>query len=82
MIQDDLAQLAEDLRKLGIDAFHEIVYGLHGGLEGLSIGEDFFPLWELNLIENEEALAKFDFAAIRARRGPGWSVERPRRAHA
>ncbi len=82
MIQDDLAQLAEDLRKLGIDASHEIVYGLHGGLEGLSIGEDFFPLWELNLIENEEALAKFDFAAIRARREPGWSIERPKRAHA
>ena len=82
MIQDDLAQLAEDLRKLGLDATHEIVFGLHGGLEGLSIGEDFFPLWELNLLENEEDLAKRDFAAIRARRGPDWTVERPKRAHA
>ena len=82
MIQDDLAQMAEDLRNHGIDASHEILYGPHGGLEGLSIGEDFFPLWELNLVENEEDLAKSDFAAIRDRRGPGWSIERPRRAHA
>ena len=82
MIHDDLAQMAEDLRRLGVDASHEIVYGLHGGLEGLSIGEDFFPLWELNLIDNEEAVARFDFAAIRARRGPDWTVEPPKRAHA
>ena len=82
MIQDDLAQLAEELQKLGIDARHEILYGPHGGLEGLSVDEDFFPLWELNLAENEADLAEFDFAAIRARRGPGWSIERPRRAHA
>ncbi len=82
MIHDDLAQIAEELRRLGVDASHEIVYGLHGGLEGLSIGEDFFPLWELTLIENEDAFAKFDFAAIRARRGADWSIERPKRAHA
>ena len=82
MIHDDLAQIAEDLRKLGVDAAHEILYGPHGGLEGLSIGEDFFPLWELNLIENEEDFTRFDFAAIRSRRGPGWSMERPKRAHA
>ena len=82
MIHDDLAQIAEDLRQLGIDASHEILYGPHGGLEGLSIGEDFFPMWELNLLENEEAMAKHDFAAIRARRGPGWSIERRKGAHA
>jgi hypothetical protein len=82
MIHDDLAQIAEDLQRLGVEASHEIVYGPHGGLEGLSIGEDFFPLWELNLIENEEAFARFDFAAILARRGADWSIERPRRAHA
>jgi hypothetical protein len=82
MIHDDLAQIAEDLRKLGVDASHEILYGPHGGMEGLSVGEDFYPLWELTLSENEEDLARLDFAAIRARRGPGWSIERPRRAHA
>jgi len=82
MIHDDLAQIAEDLRKLGVDASHEILYGPHGGLEGLSIGDDFFPLWELMLLDNEEALEKFDFAAIKARRGSDWSVERPKRAHA
>ncbi|HLK51662.1 MAG TPA: hypothetical protein VKT49_26155 [Bryobacteraceae bacterium] len=82
MIHDDLAQLADELQKLGVDATHEILYGPHGGLEGLSVGEDFFPLWELKLPENEEDFASLDFAAIRARRGPGWSIERPRRAHA
>jgi hypothetical protein len=82
MIHDDLAQIAEDLRKLGVDASHEILYGPHGGVEGLSVGEDFYPLWELNLSENEDDLARLDFAAIRARRGPGWSIERPKRAHA
>jgi hypothetical protein len=82
MIHDDLAQLAEELRKLGLDASHEILYGPHGGLEGLTVGNDFFPLWELNLLENEEAFAKLDFAAIVARRGPDWSLERPKRLHA
>ena len=82
MIHDDLSKIAEDLRKIGVDASHEIVYGPHGGLEGLDIGEDFFPLWELCLPENEAAVEKLDFAAIKARRGPDWSVERPKRAHA
>ena len=72
---DNLAQLVEDLRRAGVEAFHEVVYGPHGGLEGLDVGEDFFPLWELILPENEEALVHADFAAIRARRGPDWSVD-------
>ena len=74
---DDLAQVAEDLRGLGVDACHEILYGPHGGLEGLNVADDFFPLWELNLPENREALERADFAAIQARRGPDWSVEPP-----
>jgi len=82
MIHDDLVQLAEDLQKLGKDASYEIVYGSHGGLEGLNVDKDFFPLWELRLIENQEALESFDFAAIKARRSPDWSVDRPMRAHA
>jgi hypothetical protein len=82
MIHDDLAQLAEDLRRLGEDASYEIVYGSHGGMEGLTVGTDFFPRWELTLIENQEALERFDFAAIKARRSADWSVERPKRAHA
>lgn len=77
MIHDDLAQIAEDLRKLGEDASYEIVYGRHGGLEGLNIGQEFFPLWELTLLENREALERFDFAAIKSRRGPDWSIEPP-----
>ena len=74
---DDLAQAAEDLRCLGVNVSHVIVYGPHGGLEGLDLGEDFFPLWELQLPENQDALERADFAAILARRGPDWSVEPP-----
>ena len=74
---DDLAQVAENLRVLGVYACHEILYGPHGGLEGLNVGDDFFPLWELCLPENRESLERADFAAIQARRGPDWSVEPP-----
>ena len=74
---DDLAQVAEDLRGLGMDVCHEILYGPHGGLEGLNVADDFFPLWELCLPENRDALERADFAAIQARRDPEWSVEPP-----
>ena len=62
-----------------MDACHEIVYGPHGYLEGLGVDEDFFPLWELSLPENQEAVERLDFAAIKARRGADWSVA-PRRS--
>jgi hypothetical protein len=77
MIQVDLILLAETLRTRGCVACHEIVAGPHGYQEGLDLDEDFFPLWELTLPENQEALEKLDFAAIKARRGPGWSVAPP-----
>ena len=75
---DDLAQVAEDLREQGLDACHDFLYGPHGCLEGLDVGEDFFPLWELMLPENQEALVRRDFAWIKAQRGADWSVEPPR----
>jgi len=74
---DDLAEAAEELRRRGLEAFHEILYGPHGGREGLDVGEDFFPLWELVRPENQEALERLDFASIKARRGPDWSVDPP-----
>jgi hypothetical protein len=77
MIQVDLVWLAEILRTRGCEACHEIVAGPRGWQEGLDIEEDFFPLWELALPENQEALRNFDFAAIKARRGPSWSVAPP-----
>jgi len=81
MIQiDNPVQLAEDLRKLGFDASHEIVFGPRGYQEGLNLGDDFFPLWELTLPENRQAMARLDFAAIKARRGRDWSVAPPRYA--
>ena len=76
-IIDNPAELAEDLSRRGIDACHEIVYGPSGYQEGLDIGDDFFPLWELTLPENRAALATLDFAAIKARRGPEWSIAAP-----
>jgi hypothetical protein len=75
---DGLAQFAEELRQQGIDACHDFVYGAHACLEGLDVGGDFFPLWELILPENSDAVDRKDFAAIKARRGPDWSVEPPR----
>jgi hypothetical protein len=79
MIQvDNPVQLAEDLRKLGLDASHEIVYGPRGYQEGLEVGDDFFPMWELTLPENQGALASLDFGAIKARRCGNWSVAPPR----
>lgn len=75
---EDLAEVVRDLQKRGVDAIHEFVYSPHGCLEGMDVGDDFFPLWELNLPENLESVSVLDFAAIKARRGPGWSVERPK----
>jgi hypothetical protein len=72
---DDLVQVAEHLRSLSVDATYVILYGPRGGVEGLEVGEDFFPSWELNLPENRAALEALDFAAIKARRGPDWSVQ-------
>ena len=78
MIQvENPVQLAEQLRDLGFEASHEIVYGPRGYQEGLDVGEDFFPLWELSLPENQAALAALDFSAIKARRGRDWSVAPP-----
>ena len=74
---NDLAELAEELRKRGLDATYECLYGPRGCEEGLSIGEDFFPLYELSLAENREALERLDFAAIKARRGAGAGTMRP-----
>lgn len=74
---DNLATLAEDLRHRGLDVCHEILYGPHGGVEGLAMDEDFFPSWELGLPENLDSLAHADFAAIKARRGPDWTLEPP-----
>jgi hypothetical protein len=75
---EDLAQTADELRKIRIDATYEIVYGPHGGLEGLEVGGDFFPLWELNLPENRAALEEGSFSLIKARRGEDWSIEPPK----
>lgn len=75
---DDLVQFADDLRALLVDARYVILYGPHGGLEGLEIGEDFFPLWELSLPENREALETHDFGGIKARRHPDWSMDPPK----
>jgi hypothetical protein len=76
---DDLGQAAEDLRKLGINAEHDFLYGPHGCIEGLDVGDDFFPRWELSLVENLAALERADFAAIKRRRAADWTVEPPLR---
>jgi hypothetical protein len=75
---DDLAQAAEELRKRGIDARYEYLYGPHGCIEGLNVLDDFFPLWELSLAKNLESLERADFDAIKLRRGANWTAEPPR----
>ena len=77
MILDDLAQVAEDLRKRGLDVVHDFLYSARGCIEGLGVGDDFFPRWELSLAENAEALERIDFAAIKGRRRPDWTIEPP-----
>ena len=72
---DDLDQVVLDLRKRGVDASHDFLYSPHGCIEGLDVDDDFYPLWELKMAENVEALERADFAAIRDRRGPDWTVE-------
>jgi len=78
---DDLALFAEELRQSGVDAVHEFLYGPQGCVEGLDVGDDFFPLWELSLPENRDDLERVDFAAIKSRRRDGWSVDRYAEAH-
>ncbi len=72
---DGLAQAAEDLRSRGIDADHVVLFGSHGGVEGLEVCDDFFPLWELLLPTNRDAVDRLDFAAIKLARGPNWSLD-------
>ena len=74
---DGLAQAADDLRCRGIDANYVLLYGPHGGVEGLEVNEDFFPLWELMLPENQDAFDRLDFTAIKERRCPEWSPDPP-----
>ena len=74
---DDLGQVAEDLRKQGIAAEHDFLYGPHGCVEGLDVGDDFYPKWELLLAENAESLERADFAAIKRRRRSDWSLDHP-----
>jgi hypothetical protein len=74
---EDPVELAEDLCRRGLEACHEIVFGPRGYQEGVDVNSDFFPLWELELPENQEALARLDFGAIKARRGPDWSIAAP-----
>ena len=74
MLQPDgLAEAADDLRCRGIDANYVLLYGPLGAVEGLEVAEDFFPLWELILPENQDAFDRLDFAAIKNRRCPEWS---------
>jgi hypothetical protein len=75
---DDLAQAAEDLRQRGIDAVYDFLYGAHGCIEGLNVGDDFFPRWELILAENLASLEAADFNAIKSRRAADWTAEPPR----
>jgi hypothetical protein len=74
---DDLPKLAAELQAYDIDAQDAWFMGLKGMQRGLLIGIFFYPLWELNLDENALALGLTDFAAIRAHRRSGWTIDNP-----
>jgi hypothetical protein len=78
---DNLAQFADDLRKRGFEADYEVLYCGNRFVEGLDVADEFFPLWELTEPENEAALEKLDFEAIKARRPSDWSAAPPPRKH-
>ena len=71
---ENLAQLADDLRSRGVEVDYEIIFAEDRYLEGLDVGEEFFPLWELVAPENESALERGDFDAIKSRRSPDWRI--------
>ncbi len=74
---DDLPAFADELRERGFDAMYEVIFTGQRFLEGLDLDDDFFPLWELVLPENEAALERLDFAAIKARRAANWTPHPP-----
>lgn len=74
---ENLAQFADELKAKGVDVDYEIVFAEGRYLEGLDIGEEFFPLWELCDPANDEALSRLDFDAILARRPANYSVAAP-----
>lgn len=71
---DNLADVADELKRRGLDVEYEIVFAEDRYLEGLDVGEEFFPLWELEDPANEAALERGDFEAIKSRRPPGWRI--------
>jgi hypothetical protein len=73
MFDTDLPKLARSLRARNLEARADT----YGTQFGLWVGEHFYPLWELNLNENQDAFTRFDFDEIRGRRGPNWTVARP-----
>jgi hypothetical protein len=75
---DDLTKIAAVLLGRGVAARREAKDGLTFRLEGLVVDQEFFPLWELNLPENERAASALDFQQIKARRADGWSEEPPK----
>ena len=69
--------LALALRSRGFAVISRIVYSSAGPEHGLEIDGYFHPAWELNGTENRADVAAFNFAAIRQRRGPDWTLARP-----
>jgi hypothetical protein len=70
----DLDAIAEDLRRHGVNARRERVIAQQFAVEGLRIGGDFFPLWEMNLPDNVSAAESWDWNQIKNRRGASWSA--------
>jgi hypothetical protein len=81
MRDEDVKEFASQLRSAGIDAHEwgESIEGGKGVVCGIIVaGLGFFPVWELNNVDNQELLADRDFASIKAKRDPDWEPVEPR----
>jgi hypothetical protein len=80
MLAKDLPQFVSELGAEGIKSYELGVpvpgKGLQIGLMISAIG--FFPLWELNALENAALIVARDFATIKANRPPNWDMVEPK----
>ena len=72
---EDVKEFACQLQGEGIEAreWGESIGEGRGVLLGIVLaGLGFFPVWELNELQNQQFVEARDFASIKARRGRDW----------
>ena len=86
MTGNGLAKFAIQLRHLGMDAETDSKYGPKGIQQGLGVGFDFYPLWELTenhalidtiISSSTPAAAHAVLESIRKKRKTSWTIAIP-----